>query len=1306
MLGITFSIYGGSQIVAHADTGNTTDHVSENASDAKTLADQSQVTLKSAGQSTNGLDESQNGSASKNVAAEEQTTAINGNKNSTDVTQDGGKNVANADSNADQSEINENSATSGKGSTTLILKKGSNVSNAEVFKTSLVQTTAATDDNTVTVTDAKGLVDAIQNGTATTINIANNISLGDLKRGGNAGEHGDRIKNKRDIVIQSADNNKYIVDFNNYAFTMNDQSHSVTFKNLDLYSRSWFGLIQSAGTYNFDNINYHGPQMIYSKVDSVINYSGTVNAETVNNYTYDGKSYTTQQAQEIIEFRGGRKGTVNFAKNSNVTLSTVNGMVMYLEGTGSSINVADGATVNINPHYTGGAGEFYYGVHGIGIYVRNGADINVNPGGKLIINTEKGANDKEVSGGIYLDGNSTINVQNGGNLTFNSDGQLSSGKARNPLTVSGAAKINVGNNGMLSVNATNLGNYSGSLMNIGGTSNVNLAAHSNFNVTGDGTGAITAIQLANGSTFTSDQPGEFNIDLSKNTNTGKTLIKNGTINFTRVKTKLADGTESAPIKSIKITFGADGKPTVNSVVGPNKTGVDAVLKVLNDPAKYTSDAFFTASGQDVDITKHNLTKDNVTGTVTSKDVNGKVDDGDILVNIIIHRANGTTENVTGDNIPVEEYDSATGKTKTINYTAKTKADGSFDVVLSNYNLSKGDSVEIQATKNYIDATPVTINYVDKTALQDAVNEAPTVNSSDLFKNADSSLQNDYTKTIAAGQSDLDSDEVTQDQVDTAVANIETAKSKLNGMANPTDNKLDTTTDSKTGTKTTTLTGKAEAGSTVTAKKSDGTVIGTAQVGDDGTYSIVIPQADINGTDIKVSATKDGKKSGEVTVPTSADKTALTNDVKGQDATHKDPSYINGDPAAKDAYDKAVSDGQKVLDNANASQAEVDQAAKAIEDAKGNLKGEATNKDALKSAIDDQPTTQGSAKYKNSSDKSQKAYNDAVAAGQKVYDNPTASQTDVDNAKKVIDDAKAALDGKDTDKTALTNDVKGQDATHKDPSYINGDPAAKDAYDKAVSDGQKVLDNANASQAEVDQDAKAIEDAKGNLDGIANLHHSQAVAKSNLNDAAEKAKQSIDAQPSLTPEQKQAAKDDVDKAAKTANDAIDKATTTDDVDKATNDGLTNIDKAAAKAAVQNALNEKTTEINDASLTKDEQAAFEQKAQKFADDAFAAIDSAKDVSNVDASRDEGINNIKGIIVPANTGNNQQEPNINVNNSQNTADQSNGNVAISNSDQKTDQLPQTGNEAGNEYGIIGLAIASLVGLFSLGKRNKKED
>ena len=1031
-----------------------------------------------------------------------------------------------------------------------------------MFKTSLVQTTAATDDNTVTVTDAKGLVDAIQNGTATTINIANNISLGDLKRGGNAGEHGDRIKNKRDIVIQSADNNKYIVDFNNYAFTMNDQSHSVTFKNLDLYSRSWFGLIQSAGTYNFDNINYHGPQMIYSKVDSVINYSGTVNAETVNNYTYDGKSYTTQQAQEIIEFRGGRKGTVNFAKNSNVTLSTVNGMVMYLEGTGSSINVADGATVNINPHYTGGAGEFYYGVHGIGIYVRNGADINVNPGGKLIINTEKGANDKEVSGGIYLDGNSTINVQNGGNLTFNSDGQLSSGKARNPLTVSGAAKINVGNNGMLSVNATNLGNYSGSLMNIGGTSNVNLAAHSNFNVTGDGTGAITAIQLANGSTFTSDQPGEFNIDLSKNTNTGKTLIKNGTINFTRVKTKLADGTESAPIKSIKITFGADGKPTVNSVVGPNKTGVDAVLKVLNDPAKYTSDAFFTASGQDVDITKHNLTKDNVTGTVTSKDVNGKVDDGDILVNIIIHRANGTTENVTGDNIPVEEYDSATGKTKTINYTAKTKADGSFDVVLSNYNLSKGDSVEIQATKNYIDATPVTINYVDKTALQDAVNEAPTVNSSDLFKNADSSLQNDYTKTIAAGQSDLDSDEVTQDQVDTAVANIETAKSKLNGMANPTDNKLDTTTDSKTGTKTTTLTGKAEAGSTVTAKKSDGTVIGTAQVGDDGTYSIVIPQADINGTDIKVSATKDGKKSGEVTVPTSADK------------------------------------------------------------------------------------------------------------------------------------------------TALTNDVKGQDATHKDPSYINGDPAAKDAYDKAVSDGQKVLDNANASQAEVDQAAKAIEDAKGNLDGIANLHHSQAVAKSNLNDAAEKAKQSIDAQPSLTPEQKQAAKDDVDKAAKTANDAIDKATTTDDVDKATNDGLTNIDKAAAKAAVQNALNEKTTEINDASLTKDEQAAFEQKAQKFADDAFAAIDSAKDVSNVDASRDEGINNIKGIIVPANTGNNQQEPNINVNNSQNTADQSNGNVAISNSDQKTDQLPQTGNEAGNEYGIIGLAIASLVGLFSLGKRNKKED
>ncbi|MBB1079596.1 DUF1542 domain-containing protein, partial [Limosilactobacillus sp. STM2_1] len=192
--------------------------------------------------------------------------------------------------------------------------------------------------------------------------------------------------------------------------------------------------------------------------------------------------------------------------------------------------------------------------------------------------------------------------------------------------------------------------------------------------------------------------------------------------------------------------------------------------------------------------------------------------------------------------------------------------------------------------------------------------------------------------------------------------------------------------------------------------------------------------------------------------------------------------------------------------------------------------------------------------------------------------------------------------------------------------------AKKAYDKAVSDGQKVLDDNNASQADVDKAAKAIEDAKGNLNGIANLHHGQAVAKSNLNDDAEKAKQTIDAQPDLTPEQKQAAKDDVDKAAKTANDAIDKATTTDDVDKATNDGLTNIDKAAAKAAVQNALNAKTAEIKDASsLTNDERTNLEQKAQKFADDAFAAIDAAKDVPTVDASRDEGIANINGVEVP---------------------------------------------------------------------------
>ena len=83
---------------------------------------------------------------------------------------------------------------------------------------------------TTVVTSAKGLIDAIQKGTANTINIGANIDLGTISSYTNT-----NISNKRNIIIQSADGKQYTVDFSGYSFNMYSSDYGVTFKNLNLY---------------------------------------------------------------------------------------------------------------------------------------------------------------------------------------------------------------------------------------------------------------------------------------------------------------------------------------------------------------------------------------------------------------------------------------------------------------------------------------------------------------------------------------------------------------------------------------------------------------------------------------------------------------------------------------------------------------------------------------------------------------------------------------------------------------------------------------------------------------------------------------------------------------------------------------------------------------------------------------------------------------------------------------------------------------------------------------------------------------
>ena len=180
----------------------------------------------------------------------------------------------------------------------------SSVKNRAMLLTSLI----AEDPNTVTVSDAKGFINAIQNGTATTINVAKDLNLAS-EYDGNYRQR--VISHKRDILIQSATPGvKHTIDFSGNSFSMNTQN-SVTFKDLDLYERSYWGIVYNAGGYVFDNVNFAGSQLIYteSSINSTLTFKNNVTATAVGSYTgpIDGESRPSQggNTQQILQFVGG-----------------------------------------------------------------------------------------------------------------------------------------------------------------------------------------------------------------------------------------------------------------------------------------------------------------------------------------------------------------------------------------------------------------------------------------------------------------------------------------------------------------------------------------------------------------------------------------------------------------------------------------------------------------------------------------------------------------------------------------------------------------------------------------------------------------------------------------------------------------------------------------------------------------------------------------------------------------------------------------------------------------------------------------
>ena len=198
------------------------------------------------------------------------------------------------------------------------------------------------------------------------------------------------------------------------------------------------------------------------------------------------------------------------------------------------------------------------------------------------------------------------------------------------------------------------------------------------------------------------------------------------------------------------------------------------------------------------------------------------------------------------------------------------------------------------------------------------------------------------------------------------------------------------------------------------------------------------------------------------------------------------SNLNANPddestkSAIDNYKKALEYAKSVLDDPNATQAQVDAALSRLRDAKDAIARKyATDKKNLKNEHDSDGDFENSPEFQNAIGTPEAdAYKKALEDAKKVLDDPNATQAQVDEALKKLREAKDALvNGHKTNKADLQNEADDDPAFRNGISYLIAGSTDAEAYKKALDEARRVLDDPNATQAQVDEALRKLREAK-------------------------------------------------------------------------------------------------------------------------------------------------------------------------------------------------------------------------------------
>lgn len=341
-----------------------------------------------------------------------------------------------------------------------------------------------------------------------------------------------------------------------------------------------------------------------------------------------------------------------------------------------------------------------------------------------------------------------------------------------------------------------------------------------------------------------------------------------------------------------------------------------------------------------------------------------------------------------------------------------------------------------------------------------------------------------------------------------------------------------------------------------------------------------------------------------------DKTELQTAVA--DANKFAASDENKEKYTEDSWktlEEAITVAQAVLNKPEATQEEVNDALKALTDAKENLKTkepsvEKPGKAELEETVNDAKTFVESLENPEMyTEESLKALNEAIAMAEEVLASETATQDDINAAMRKVRTARGnlALKKPAVATEALENAIaNARELANDTATYTEESRAALNA---AVDAAQKVLEDANATQETVDKQTEAVEAAI------------KALVKIKVPAETDKLKEAVK-------EAEELVKDTEKYSEESRNALTDAIALAQEVLDDTNATQETVDKALEAV---NAAKEALVEVGNLRNVVDEAAKLTGETDKYTEDSVkalqAAIDEAKKVlGNPKATKDE--------------------------------------------------------------------------------------